>query len=119
MNRKRKSRPLSEKELRDMFLAFNRDFFNHKINVRGTIVQWGTLKRDDAYGTSSWKHVISINKKLRNMPVFAAQTLLHEMAHMVLIQAGYIGYGCDGGHSILFYAEIDRLYKIGAYEGLL
>jgi hypothetical protein len=103
-------------------LIFNDAFFDNRICFRGWEVRFATNQECGGnYGTMNpKKRAIFINKDIRRMRTVVHIILLHEMPHLLLYQQGYIGYpGDTGGHSVRFHAEMDRLYQIGAYEGLL
>ena len=124
MTRRRKRRRslyVTDKELRQLFISYNRKFFDGKIREKDTIVEFGSPRDcEGAYAiTLAETDEIYINEIVRCLPVCVSISLLHEMAHLILYQNGYEGYTKHGGHQIRFYAEIDRLYKAGAYEGLL
>ncbi|MDA4129231.1 MAG: hypothetical protein OK457_00520 [Thaumarchaeota archaeon] len=111
---------LTNKNLQTLFRNLNKDFFNNEICSRGLEIRFGTNKEcRGCYGISSWDGELLINECLQRMALFVTQTMLHEMAHTKLIQKGYIGYTTYGGHQLLFYAELNRLYIAGAFEGLL
>jgi Zn-dependent peptidase ImmA (M78 family) len=115
----------SNKRLREIFEILNERFFENKIPMRLT-VRFATDKEveksDGTHrdGRGMYRPgEIFIHRNLRTHPDLATIVLIHEMAHAVLHEEGYIGYKQDGGHSIRFHAEIDRLYKAGIFEGLL
>lgn len=107
--------------LQEMFENFNRGFFNSVINIPKKNVQFGTNRKlENGYGfTNRETNEIFINEEIQFIKSFVTIVLLHEMAHLALYQNGYVGYELHAGHHARFYAELDRLYKAGAYEGLL
>ena len=111
---------MTTKELQKAYRKFNKEFFGSRIRIRSRHVQWGDRKQcQNAEGLCGRKNYIYINEELRTHPDLSFIILLHEMAHAVLFETGYVGYKFDGGHGQLFYAEVHRLYQAGAYEHLL
>lgn len=103
---------MTNKDLQELFDYFNERFFEDRVRVK---VRFGKIKED---GLCDTEH-ITISDTLKRHPDLIAIVLLHEMTHGYLNETGYVGHEQDGGHSTLFHAEIDRLYRAGAYEGLL
>jgi hypothetical protein len=104
---------MNNKDLQKIFKLMNKRFFAERIP--DMTVKFGDIE-DDGICTPD---EIIINKDLKGHSDYAIITLLHEMVHADVNNDGYIGYENDGGHHTRFYAGIDRLYKAGAYEGLL
>jgi predicted metal-dependent hydrolase len=116
----RDMKKFTNKELQKTFRRFNKDFFQKRIRIRSRHVRFGNKKQCcNAEGICSKKNFIYINEELKKHPDLSFIILLHEMAHAVLFEDGYVGYGFDGGHGQRFYAELHRLYLAGAYENLL
>jgi hypothetical protein len=111
-------RPYTDKKLRNAFELFNEKYFESKI--RETIeVRYGDDEDcDDCDGLSS-EDFIYVHKDFKYHPDMGLIVLLHEMQHCFMHQKGYNAWKDEGGHHMLFFAGIDRLYKAGAYEGLL
>ena len=107
----------TNKELQKAFRRFNKDFFQKRIRIRSRHVRFGNKKQCcNAEGICSKKNFIYINEELKKHPDLSFIVLLHEMAHAVLFEDGYVGYGFDGGHGQRFYAELHRLYLAGALQ---
>ena len=115
----RKISKMTDDLLWDEYIHLNKHFFEDKINLYRVAF---TNKRnidhaDGAYfPTRKW---ILIDVGLRNFPRIVQVVLIHEMAHANLDLQGYKGYPGDGGHGDRFHVEIDRLYKLGIYDGFL
>jgi hypothetical protein len=117
----RKKRPsVSERQLRVQFMDFNSGFFGARLNP-GIKVSYGNIaNKFEAIGL--WKpktREIIIDKSL----MFAGESaiyvvLLHEMVHADL-DYEYVGYAENKGHGTIFQGEICRLWRAGAYDGLL
>jgi SprT-like family protein len=106
----------TDKQLQKEFDELNERFFDYRL----TAIKIGfkkMIKTDGAFNCIDKE--IKINDGLRNFPVLTSIVLLHEMAHADLDLRGYKGYQSDGGHGMVYQAELDRLYKAGAYDGLL
>lgn len=114
-------RLVTEKELKKHFKAFNVGFFDRKIPPDIT-VNYEDLSKHRCVGI--WrprKREIAIEELLTyTSESYVFITLLHEMAHAYLESAdGYIGYSGDKGHGTRWQGEICRLWKAGAFDGLL
>jgi hypothetical protein len=109
---KKPSKGFSNKSLQMFFKVFNERYFGKKIPAMR--VRFGKIKDEGHFRQDR----IIINSLLRKFPDLASLVLLHEMNHAYLEANGYNGI-MDGGHSIVFHVGIDRLYKAGAYEGIL
>lgn len=108
---------MTNKELQKIFKRLNDRFFAGRIRDMGVrFANDDDCQECDGLCTSD---DIFIHDTLRRHPDLACLVLLHEMIHADLYQDGYIGHESDGGHHTRFYAGIDRLYKAGAFEGLL
>jgi|ERR1700733_3350232 len=110
-------RKMTDHEIQKEFLLLNERFFDDKlpwVEVRFG----GNLPRTDGH-FNAVKNQIRIDRKLRNFHSLSTIVLLHEMAHVSMMIQGYRGYPEEGGHGSLFQVELDRLYKAGAYDGLL
>ena len=105
---------MNNKQLKKIFNKFNERFFAGRIP--NLVVKFSDIKLDGLY---RYTGQILINRGLTKHPALVMIILLHEMAHANLKELGYIGHEEDGGHHTIFFAELDRLYKVGAYEGLL
>jgi len=108
---------MTNKILQKSFNILNKRFFQGRLN--GAIVKFGDCGEDGKADGEHTSGEITISSDFKRHPDMALLTLLHEMVHADLDREGYIGYVSDGGHHTRFYAGIDRLYKAGAYEGLL
>ena len=101
------------------FHHLNDRFFSNRIVLKelGFSVRGLPHHASAAYYENHRK--ILINDDLRGYWRIVSMLLLHEMAHADLHIKGYKGYPGDGGHGGLFQVELDRLYKAGAYDGIL
>lgn len=106
---------MTNKELQRLFEEYNERFFDGRLS--GVIVKFEKLRKYD--GLYRFRGEIAVHKSLRSHPELAKIVLLHEMVHADLMKGGYIGHTEDTGHGTHFHVGIDRLYKVGAYEGLL
>ncbi len=106
---------MTEKRLQKMFQMLNDRFFDGQLNC------WTSFKKmathDGRFNMRSKE--ITIDSNLKKSESLVQIVLLHEMAHAVVDSRGYRGYPEDGGHGGLYQVELDRLYKAGAYDGLL
>lgn len=113
------SKQITNKDLRASFKIFNNRFFDGRINLPITNVRFADNEDcEDSDGLFTGDEIL-VHQDLKKHPDFAMITLLHEMVHADLRQDGYVGYQHDGGHHTRFYGGLDRLYKAGAFEGLL
>jgi hypothetical protein len=101
-----------------MFDEMNYNFFNCRI-PKSTTVSFAKIKHDGVTKYNRGVSTILIHRDLIKHPDLAAIILLHEMNHADLHVSGYTGYEHLNGHSTLFHAGIDRIYRQGAYESLL
>jgi Zn-dependent peptidase ImmA (M78 family) len=106
---------MNNKQLHKLFVTLNRRFFEGQIPEDMSVRFKDVSGMDGCYT----KDNIVINSNLRNRRTAVMITLLHEMVHAMLHYDSYIGYAEDRGHGTRFQAGIDRLYKAGAYDGLL
>lgn len=104
--------------LKNLFDEINTKFFNDRI-PRSTTVTFARIKEDGLTSYSGGVSTIKISRDLIRHPDLSIIILLHEMNHAALHVSGYTGYDHLKGHSTLFHAGIDRLYRQGAYETLL
>jgi len=119
---------MSAAKLRGMFMFLNLHFFDNRIpgsmrvefmkNCGNKESKKDKFKLVDAF-FSLREDAIYLDDLLRFFPDYATICLLHEMVHVDLHFRGYEGYPIDKGHGTGFHAEIARLIKIGAYDGLL
>ena len=110
---------INNNDLRKAFKLFNVRFFEGRINLDPSSVRFASSDDCDNCDGLHLGDAIYINEDFKKHGDCAMITLLHEMVHADIIQNGYLGYEQDGGHHTLFYAGIDRLYRAGAFEGLL
>jgi hypothetical protein len=109
---------MTDKDLWKEFNRLNDRFFGGRIKLNA--IRFATKLPFNASGVYSMtKNRILISSNLKTFWTTVSLTLLHEMAHADLDARGYLGYLEDGGHGSLFQVELDRLYKAGAYDGLL
>lgn len=100
-------------DLSRLYAKFNKLYFANKLPE--CVVRWGDI---DWYGSlldkedaAPLEYCIEIARWSQKWPEVATMTLLHEMAHMKLRKRTY-------GHGILFQKEMQRLAKLGAFNGL-
>jgi hypothetical protein len=105
----------TDKKLRQQFDKIDERFFDNRLDLIN--VQFKDIVPDGMYDMRTGE--ITIDSKLRKHITLVLIVLLHEMAHASLDLQGYRGYHEDGGHGGLFQAELDRLYRAGAFDGLL
>jgi hypothetical protein len=101
--------------LRRVYKYFNDTYFNDQLRCSVTFA-----KINDDGSTqlmSDGSTLIKIHKDFRKHSDAAAIILLHEMVHVKLNQDNY--KDTEKGHGLRFHAEIDRLYREGAYSLLL
>jgi hypothetical protein len=110
---------MTDKKLQKEFDRLNFQFFQSKIML--TYVGFSNtvrMKHADGVYNSDKKYIL-IDSGLRGYENLTSLVLLHEMAHAYLDLQDYKGYPVDGGHGMRFQVELDRLYRIGALDGLL
>ena len=112
-----KIKKMTQKSLQKKFDDLNGLFFAG--SLRGIEVRFSKVCGDRDGSFNLFTKRILISSGFKNSSVMCSIVLLHEMAHANLNLQGYIGYPEDAGHGGLFHVELDRLYKIGAYDGLL
>lgn len=101
---------LSHRELRRYYLDINRKYFDGKLPEDADVLFAPTP------GCHAWLcednagPVVTIDPKFAISSDLWKQSLLHECAHYS---------STDWKHGRRFRAEIDRLYVVGAYRGLL
>ncbi len=110
-------RKMTNKQLQHEFFLLNDLFFDNKLPYI-EVCFGGNMKGTDGHFNLKRKE-IRLSKQLRSLPSLLNVVLLHEMAHANLMLQNYRGYPCDGGHGMLFQVELDRLYRAGAYDGIL
>ena len=109
---------MTNTRLKHWYKVFNRKYFKNELpNLE---VKFSKELPDQMMGGSRWNrkrgkdasfNAIWINWAHRKGTVIAIQTLLHEMCHIAI--------GPRYNHGTRFHKQIDRLYKAGAYKGLL
>lgn len=108
------------KWLKRSFDVYNSAYHNDALSSGITVI-FGTSKKGvDAHWEPTTRSIV-VSEKLRNHDSLALICLHHEMAHAKLALDGYVGGTVvkDRHHGMRFQAELDRLYKAGAYDGLL
>ena len=112
---KKKSRTALDK-LKTAYDFLNDNYFDGKIKCQ---IKFDKIKDDGVsdFSSKDGKKIIKITNDFKTHPDAAAIVLLHEMVHVKLMSEGYIDL--HKGHGLRFHAEIDRLYKQGAYGELL
>jgi hypothetical protein len=116
---------LTDRNLKIMFDALNKRFFDSRLceNIWVQFVpQSKIISRVGKHGADgSWfpgDREILIDKVYARSPSMAAIILLHEMVHADLAGV-YFGQAGDDGHGMVYQSELVRLFKAGAYDGLL
>lgn len=113
------NRKMTDKALLKEFNHLNERFFDDRIVLNRLGFSSKTLPGDASgayYHNYRWILISSGLKEYHNV---VTMILLHEMIHADLHIRGYLGYPVDGGHGSQFQIEIDKLYKTGAYDGIL
>ena len=110
---------MTNKNLQRLFNQLNERFFDNRLESTASFrdTSYSRLDVDALYSVGDRK--IVIDSSLRSHSCLTHLVLLHEMVHADLCLRGYKGYSSDGGHGMLFYVEVDRLYREGAYDGIL
>lgn len=108
---------MTDRKLHIAFEKINDGFFDGRIKLDE--LSFASSKRCLGADGISRQDTILINDSLRDHGDFAIVTLIHEMIHVDIRQRGYVGYAHHEGHHMIFYSEMDRLYRAGVYEGLL
>ena len=113
------SRRMTDRSLQQEFELLNNRFFSGKIALTYVGFSAKSLPRGAMGAYFNFTKKILIDPAFKNYPRICTELLLHEIAHAHLDLQGYVGYPGDSGHGNLFAVEIDRLYKAGAYDGIL
>lgn len=121
-----KKRKRANRLLANMAENFNHHFFGSRLSP-GLMVQFSSQKvlRNRQAFFDPVTNAIHIHEALADFHGLAALTLLHELIHADLQESyrGQITNFCeseqDSYHGMIFQAEIVRLFKAGAYDGLL
>ena len=109
----------TDKWLKDVYKNFNTRYHDDKLP--DVVVRFGTPKKDaDAHWDQSTREIV-VNENLKGHDTLCYICMHHEMAHVKLDAEGYKGGAVsdDPFHGMRYQAELDRLYKTGAYDGLL
>src|SRR5271157_5675536 len=109
----------SDKWLKKVYQNFNTRY--HEDKLPDVAVRFGNPKKDaDAHWDQTRREIV-VNKYLMGHDVLCYICMHHEMAHVKLDEAGYVGGAItdDPHHGAQYQVELDRLYKLGAYDGLL
>jgi len=117
---------MTEKDMAILFEGFNKEFFDAKIwpPVKIRFVSQKEMHKITSHESAdaTWRphaHEIWIDEIYRRSESICCLLLLHEMAHAVL-ESTYVGHpGRHRGHGMIFQAELYRLVRAGAYDGLL
>lgn len=106
---------ISGKQLRAYFNILNKAYFNGEVPIPREIGFTDMKKYDGEFLLiSDNSNNIHIHKDFETHTAPTVIALLHEMVHSKLRAQGY-----KREHGVRFCAEIDRLYKEGAYEEYL
>jgi hypothetical protein len=108
----------TDKKLRGVFNIFNEKYFEGKIRDNIEIRYGNNEDCENCDGLASCDFIY-VHEDFKRHPDMGLIILLHEMQHCHMLQKGYNDWKEEGGHHMLFYAGIDRIYKMGGYEGLL
>lgn len=113
-------KPRSDKWLQMSFNIYNERYHDGKLSSSIRAIFGNTHDQNDAHWDPKTRAIV-INKDLADHDTLALICLHHEMAHAKLELDGYVGGTLDKDphHGMRYLAELDRLYKAGAYDGLL
>ncbi len=117
---------MTEKDMDILFEGFNESFFDNKIcpPVKIRFVTEKAMRKVNSReaADAAWRprlNEIWIDKSYRRSESICCLLLLHEMAHAAL-ESTYVGHpGHHRGHGMIFQAELYRLIRAGAYDGVL
>jgi len=110
---------MSDKKLKKLFEFYNKRYFANRLMTPHEICFKSNLQvgRDKCAGAATIfpdnTTALHIDKKLIEFNRLTRMILLHEMAHISA------GLESDEEHNFRWGAEIDRLYREGAYDDLL
>lgn len=94
------------------FQEYNKKYFDGKLKISGIVFK---KLKDGSHGATVFlpgaDPAILISVKLRNSGRLVRIVLLHEMTHCMDTH--------DIGHGPKFQKRIKRLFRLGAYDGLL
>ena len=102
---------MSPNALMEQFLDYNVLYFDGQLPT-DTIVKWSRSLAPDVVGDYDGDATIRLNHRLRKFRPVWKLTLLHEMAHLAT-------HAEAEEHGPKWHKEMRRLYRIGAFEGLL
>ncbi len=112
---------LTHKWLKIQADSFDVLYFSKRLSNANISVRFGVTRDANAHFDPSLKEIVidQNNAKLNNQRNIKID-LLHEMVHADLDAEGYLGgHMKDRLHGMRFQGEICRLWRIGAYDGLL
>ena len=111
---------MNDRKLQNEFNHLNTRFFHDKIvlNRIGYISKSKMPNGADGYYHKDDKSIF-LDSRLKDFPNFSCMVLIHELAHAYLEIQDYKGYPADGGHGMMFQAELVRLIREGCYDGIL
>jgi len=113
-------KPLTNRWLQSTFVKLSEQFFDSKLALSFWTVHFKEKLTDhkgepiDGLCSIERKSIL-LDSELRKHYRSAKIALLHEMTHGIVRQRGHRG----PSHSIAFHIEQNRLYCIGAYDGLI
>lgn len=110
---------LNDRWLLTQFNDFNGAFFGGRIPSNVQVEFGKTGDSNGLYDTDDKTITIDIDDAKRGNERTIKLHLLHEMIHADLDVEGYVGHEKDPLHGTRFKGEICRLWRIGAYDGLL
>lgn len=109
---------MNDRTLWREFHHINHRFFSGKIVLKELGYTRKMPKNANGYYDGIHK-AIFIDSRLRDFPNLSCMILIHETAHAYLDILDYKGYPADTGHGMMFQAELARLIREGAYDGIL
>lgn len=113
-------KPRSDRWLKNSYSIYNEKYFDGVLSPSIKVYFGATANNHDAHWEPSTREIV-VNKSLRTHDSLALICLLHEMCHSKMDLEGYVGGTTtdDPHHGMRYQAELDRLYRVGAYDGLL
>ena len=111
----------TDRWLQEIYRTMNFRFFDGRLQLPAIRVTFASAKEmgkcDGMFVRS--KGEIKIHKDFAKHESMCVITLLHEMCHLAIHENGYMGADPTDDHYMLFYNEIARLWRLGAYETIL
>jgi hypothetical protein len=110
----------NDKWLKKSYTVYNAYYHNNTL-PDNIVVRFGKPQSgSDAHWDPDVREIV-VNESLNVHDALILICLHHEMAHVKMHMEGYVGGTVvkDSHHGMRYQAELDRLYKSGAYDGLL